>query len=712
MIAEIIKPRPFLCRKIPIDNNKILARPTCSLFATTMDTIPKINYATYPLRDIPQPHSHDVLCGRGGGTNNHIGNSHWRMLVAANKKLYITLPKRQKMLLSRSIVNAVRSQNPPGRFLQKDNKSNLWFDVGDQRAQEKTSQALREGAPDIRKEVASAKEGFVVDSTVNCETDEKGDNIKEGDSDSEITPLRVSDTSTTAPTTSEGDVAPLITTASSASPSDPVISSNNNPPHMPASTGHASLTGSAIGNEMHLPQHRFPSSSGGSLNNPSQQHNMPMLTGNNNVALMQMMYQTMMMAEHGGSGMGMNPSMLTPQQQHQLQMMQMIMAAGNSITNSHLSQQISGPESAVTQSASNMGSSLHQQQAQQYPHNLHHQQPSDLEPLPLPENYHRNNNVDDSRRASSSIPTFDEYVQAPENLEPAGLSYGSMSLSENEMRRLQTVGASFGSGVFMRQSDQGVNGRNSIQQQEQQQHHHHQNGQVALPSFQPHGISIGDATMMSAGTNNMMKLENTGTSFGTAMSFNTCKIDMVDGGLMDTVGTSFGSLSLDPKAREALFRTLEITASGPEIPPMFHSEEKAQGNLLDCSDTESENSEDKEKLIAQKSQAWERMKQATETRLKQQQSKGSVASHDLMPPPVGLVGQPLHREPIQPSSATNFVNTEVTIPTTTLENNFSTLSAWSAADDFDGGNDEDIDAFNDTAAPPPPPQPLVKDDEW
>lgn len=108
-------------------------------------------YQNYPLKDIPHPHPHDVLCGRGGGTNNHIGNSHWRMLVAANKELYVSLPKKQKMLLSKSIVNAVRSQNPPGRFLQKDSKSERWYDVGDQRATEKTSQALREGAPDIRK---------------------------------------------------------------------------------------------------------------------------------------------------------------------------------------------------------------------------------------------------------------------------------------------------------------------------------------------------------------------------------------------------------------------------------------------------------------------------------------------------------------------------------------------------------------------------------
>jgi hypothetical protein len=98
----------------------------------------------YPLKDIPQPHQHDVLCGRGGGTNNYLGNSNWRTLVASNKELYVTLPRKKKMLLSKSIVNAVRSQNPPGRFLQKHSGTDMYYDIGDQKAQEKTSQALRE----------------------------------------------------------------------------------------------------------------------------------------------------------------------------------------------------------------------------------------------------------------------------------------------------------------------------------------------------------------------------------------------------------------------------------------------------------------------------------------------------------------------------------------------------------------------------------------
>ena len=74
-------------------------------------------------------------------------------LVSANKELYLKLPNQQKQFLSNSIVHAVRSQNPPGRFLQKHPQTDLWYDVGDNRALEKTSQALREGAPKLKQKM-------------------------------------------------------------------------------------------------------------------------------------------------------------------------------------------------------------------------------------------------------------------------------------------------------------------------------------------------------------------------------------------------------------------------------------------------------------------------------------------------------------------------------------------------------------------------------
>ena len=49
------------------------------------------------------------------------------------------------MGITRSIVKYVRSMNPAGRFLTKDTETGLWTDIGNSRAYEKTSQALRDG---------------------------------------------------------------------------------------------------------------------------------------------------------------------------------------------------------------------------------------------------------------------------------------------------------------------------------------------------------------------------------------------------------------------------------------------------------------------------------------------------------------------------------------------------------------------------------------
>jgi len=114
---------------------------------------PAHQYTNYPLKNIRTPHAHDVLCGRGGGTNNHAGNESFRDLVNERKRTYLNSSKREKPLVSRSIVEAVRNRKPPGRFLTKDDKTGLWNDIGDQKAREKTSQALREGAPVIRREI-------------------------------------------------------------------------------------------------------------------------------------------------------------------------------------------------------------------------------------------------------------------------------------------------------------------------------------------------------------------------------------------------------------------------------------------------------------------------------------------------------------------------------------------------------------------------------
>lgn len=90
----------------------------------------------------------DVLCGRGGLTNNHPGNVFFRGLVRSRQEAYLFASKREKALVAHGIVDVIRSLKPPGRFLKKD-KKDMWTEIGNKKAREKTSQALREKAPEL-----------------------------------------------------------------------------------------------------------------------------------------------------------------------------------------------------------------------------------------------------------------------------------------------------------------------------------------------------------------------------------------------------------------------------------------------------------------------------------------------------------------------------------------------------------------------------------
>lgn len=73
-------------------------------------------------------------------------------MVEDRKIDYVNSKRLDKPLVALDIIRVWRSQDPPGRFLKMDDKSGLWGDVGDKKAREKTSQALREKAPLIRKQ--------------------------------------------------------------------------------------------------------------------------------------------------------------------------------------------------------------------------------------------------------------------------------------------------------------------------------------------------------------------------------------------------------------------------------------------------------------------------------------------------------------------------------------------------------------------------------
>ena len=95
--------------------------------------------------------SNDVLCGRGGLTNHHSGNIVFRKMVRKFQPEYLKASKREKAGIAHKIVAIIRDLSPRGRFLKKDpENAKMWIDIGDNKAREKTSQALREGAPSLR----------------------------------------------------------------------------------------------------------------------------------------------------------------------------------------------------------------------------------------------------------------------------------------------------------------------------------------------------------------------------------------------------------------------------------------------------------------------------------------------------------------------------------------------------------------------------------
>lgn len=97
------------------------------------------------------PRPNDVLSARGGRVNAHPGNCRFRQLIYDNKVAYsLATTEAEKAGLIGQVIEGVRAQDPPGRFLFRDYEEGNWVEAPEERWIRKTSQALREGAPKIR----------------------------------------------------------------------------------------------------------------------------------------------------------------------------------------------------------------------------------------------------------------------------------------------------------------------------------------------------------------------------------------------------------------------------------------------------------------------------------------------------------------------------------------------------------------------------------
>ena len=135
-----------------------------------------MNSTNWPLKGIDAVLETDVMLGRGRGTNFHAGNKRYRAIVEKYKDKYSVATRIEKPMIALEIVNQVRAWSPPGRFLKCDKTTGKWSDVGDKKAREKTSQALREpkqGEPKqeegIQRQQAEEKRKEM-DSSNSCES--------------------------------------------------------------------------------------------------------------------------------------------------------------------------------------------------------------------------------------------------------------------------------------------------------------------------------------------------------------------------------------------------------------------------------------------------------------------------------------------------------------------------------------------------------------
>lgn len=104
--------------------------------------------ASVPMEGIEHPGINDVMFGRGGDTNYHIGNHRFRVLADEHRHVYRSATRKEKQAVVQELVRRWRGRG--GRFLAKTNPEkgdeSLWNDVGDIVAKKKAAKILSEKA--------------------------------------------------------------------------------------------------------------------------------------------------------------------------------------------------------------------------------------------------------------------------------------------------------------------------------------------------------------------------------------------------------------------------------------------------------------------------------------------------------------------------------------------------------------------------------------
>merc|ERR1719203_1568680 len=86
------------------DHEEVAQLVTLSPKPPTTPTFTPEQRSAYPLNGITEPGPNDCLCGRGGGTNHHLGNKSYRAIVESHKDPYSKSETSEKSLVAMRII--------------------------------------------------------------------------------------------------------------------------------------------------------------------------------------------------------------------------------------------------------------------------------------------------------------------------------------------------------------------------------------------------------------------------------------------------------------------------------------------------------------------------------------------------------------------------------------------------------------------------------
>lgn len=96
----------------------------------------------------------DVVCGRGAPTSIHPGNLAFKKTIKKQEMKYLCSTRSEKPKIATRMLEEFSARGV--RFIKRertDDEGFVWMEIGEQRAYEKICQSLREGAPQLRRQM-------------------------------------------------------------------------------------------------------------------------------------------------------------------------------------------------------------------------------------------------------------------------------------------------------------------------------------------------------------------------------------------------------------------------------------------------------------------------------------------------------------------------------------------------------------------------------